>query len=472
MGIINDNTAEFSYLDKGVSVLDFNVDEIPELLEVYEWKPSFEFTIDELDTELANIIIDASFSLFDNEKEQIAYFKTRNKYQISRFEKHIYPAEIVAVFLDRSIANSRAICAEKACENEAYYLPLIPHFTFKRLTEIASLIYRKSSLSDFSHERKEHVKIIEPIKETKSLSITNTNTIVNWFNPFDHNHPSAILAKLSTDAQEGNYTVKISVGKYYELISPDNWLLYIDWGIDVSSLAAITTRTTFNILGKQEDVFILPVIAQIAGIAFEEMMRVYREQLSIHQLVLDGDLKLSKESIDELAKGMLEGYLYILEEDKRRDPQLFKSGLTITKGENTMLVNTTVFRILDEILFLNPDFDHAHNIKLLQEANVPVAFYYTVKNKCLELENQKVELNLMHTIVFYLLLDLALQMLLGDQRDRLLLSLEQKNIGNFRQEEFITFGNDMFVNLKASLTKSGARFTNLENTVDWMERIR
>jgi hypothetical protein len=128
--------------------------------------------------------------------------------------------------------------------------------------------------------------------------------------------------------------------------------------------------------------------------------------------------------------------------------------------------------IIDEIMFLNPAFDHEHNIKLLAEANLPLALYYSLKNKCLEIEYGTIQLNLFSTILFYVALDLALQMLIGDQTERLQQSLELKNVTPFRQQEFIKFGSEMFLMLKKSLNENGARFTNLENRVDWMKRIR
>ena len=128
--------------------------------------------------------------------------------------------------------------------------------------------------------------------------------------------------------------------------------------------------------------------------------------------------------------------------------------------------------IIDEILFLNPAFDNDHNIQLLEEAILPLPVYYSLKNKCLEIEYGTIQLNLFNTILFYVALDLALQMLIGDQMERLQQSLELKNVTAFRQQEFIKFGSDMFVGLKKSLNENGARFTNLENRVDWMERIK
>jgi len=65
-----------------------------------------------------------------------------------------------------------------------------------------------------------------------------------------------------------------------------------------------------------------------------------------------------------------------------------------------------------------------------------------------------------------------LQMLIGDQTELLQQSLELKNVTALRQQEFIKFGSDMFAGLKKSLSESGARFTNLENGVDWMKKIK
>jgi len=206
--------------------------------------------------------------------------------------------------------------------------------------------------------------------------------------------------------------------------------------------------------------------------AFNEMKRLYSQQLAAHELQLDGDINLSEESIIGFTKGIKKCLLIIREDDKKRNPNLFDDGLKASVGDNTLLVMKATFMIIDEILFLNPAFDHDHNIKLLEEANLPLPVYYSLKNKCLEIEYGTIQLNLFSTILFYVALDLALQMLIGDQTELLQQSLELKNVTPFRQQEFIKFGSDMFVGLKKSLNENGARFTNLENRVDWMERIR
>ena len=475
MGINKDGTIDHSFLDKGMKLLEYMFDcSDVEFIgtEGYEWKPTFEITIDQLETPMAKMVIDTSFNLLDKKQKEVGYIKTRSFYEISRFDKNYYPNELFAIYLDKSITNTRAICMQKANEGGIYLLPIIPYFTFKRLLDIAQLTYRKESLSSFTYERKGENKKIELPETVNKLSFTQTKSIVNWFYTIDDTHPKAIIAKLSADYKPGNLAVSLSISQNFELEGSDNWTIHIDWGMTIVPLAAISTRVSFNFIGKEEDVFSMPVLSKMVSTAFNEMKRLYAQQLAAYELKLDGDINLSEESITGFTGGLRKGLLIILADYKSRNPNLYNDGLNVSVGGNTLLIMKATFMIIDEILFLNPAFDHDHNIKLLAEANLHLAVYYTLKNKCLEIEYGTIQLNLFNTILFYVALDLALQMLIGDQTELLQQSLELKNVTAFRQQEFIKFGSDMFAGLKKSLNESGARFTNLENGVDWMKRIK
>lgn len=475
MGINKDGTIENSYLDKGMKLLEhrFDCSDVEFIgSEGYEWKPTFEITIDQLETPMAKMVIDTSFNLLDKKQKVVGYIKTRSFYEITRFDKNYYPNELFAIYLDSSITNTRAICMQKANEGDIYLLPIIPYFTFKRLLDIAQLTYRKQSLSSFTYERKVENKKIELSETVNNLGFTQTKSIVNWFYTIDATHPKAIIAKLSTEYEPSNLAVNLSISQNYEREGSDNWTIHIDWGMTIVPLAAISTRISFNFIGEEADVFSMPVLCKMVETAFNEMKRLYTEQLDAHELKLDGDINLSEESITGFAEGVKKCLLIISADDKKRNPNLYADGLNVSVGGNTLLIMKATFMIIDEILFLNPAFDNDHNIQLLEEAILPLPVYYSLKNKCLEIEYGTIQLNLFNTILFYVALDLALQMLIGDQMERLQQSLELKNVTAFRQQEFIKFGSDMFVGLKKSLNENGARFTNLENRVDWMERIK
>ena len=122
---------------------------------------------------------------------------------------------------------------------------------------------------------------------------------------------------------------------------------------------------------------------------------------------------------------------------------------------------------MDEILYLNPNFNHEHNQDAISANNVPYVIYFTLKHRCLGITEGKIKLSWLHTFMFYQCLDLALKILLSDQGELLQESLLKRNFTDLRQKEYIKFGSDFIKTLKNSLKKDGAEINVINEPVDW-----
>ena len=442
---------------------------MPEDEDACEWRSSLEVTIGEGDDLLSKLIIDCGFGLMDKKDKALTLIKVRCFYGLTRYPNNQIPAEVLAVFLDKSITNARAICAEKALESSVY-LPIIPIFTFARLTDIASLMLYKPSVSSFIHERTNTRRniTIEGINQEK-LDFILTQSVVNWFYPIGNEHPDAILANLTLEP--GTVRVEINFGFDYER-KDGKWLLHLDFGLKIMPVAAIRTRCGFLVGATEEALYVMPVFKELVTVSWNEMMTFLKDKITENKIGFKGEIKLSDASYDSFAHSCIDKYFKALKVDEERNKFLYEQGLRLTVGGNTILIVTATFMIIDEILFLNPAFDHQHNLGLIKEAQFNDLQYYTTRNNCLALEYGEVNLIWKDTFVFYLCLDLALQMLMGDQGEKLQPALQRQNLTLFRQKEFIKFGDGMFKQLNDAMKESGGRITNLENRINWMERIK
>jgi hypothetical protein len=176
--------------------------------------------------------------------------------------------------------------------------------------------------------------------------------------------------------------------------------------------------------------------------------------------------------IQQNSRNILNMYYNHREKDDISNFKLMEPGQSMTIGGNTLLVVKGTFMIMDEILFRNPDFDRKHNVNAIAENNIPEPIYHTIKSNCLQLEKEIIQLTWVQTIQFYLLLDIALQMLLGEHSDTLQTALGANNFTPFRQQEFIEFGSLFYDNLNKSLKESGSTIGNFKDRKNWSDIIR
>ena len=90
----------------------------------------------------------------------------------------------------------------------------------------------------------------------------------------------------------------------------------------------------------------------------------------------------------------------------------------------------------------------------------------------MEIEKGEIYLTFFQTVLFYLCLDIALQMLISEHSDTLQATLLKNNFVPDRQKEYIKFGNEFYKSLNKNLKQCGATISNLETRRDWAALIR
>jgi len=280
-------------------------------------------------------------------------------------------------------------------------------------------------------------------------------------------HPLAIL-----NAGKEEHQANLNFNYDYERLPKLQWLFHADVTFQLIPCGMLMTRTTFSFTCSAAELFSVPIMSLIIKEAMNVNTADFAAFASQNNLPAGITIPITDELIAALVPGVIETYTnYRANDDKNNYTLNTTNGLNLTTGGNTILIVKGTFMIMDHILYENPNFDVIHNQQKIMHY-VPLPVYETIKWKCFQIEKGTVQLSWMHTIFFFLCVDCALQVLLGEHADRLLARAEQLGLSPLKQQEFITFSSDMLRVIKKSMKTGGMHVTNFDEQIDWNGLIR
>lgn len=297
--------------------------------------------------------------------------------------------------------------------------------------------------------------------------ITIQTSTCLWFTEYDLKEE----AILTPDASLQTPKASLNLNFDYEKIDDIHWLLYLDIGFDLKPVAKICNRTSFKVNCNEETLFTNQTLIKMIPEALKNCIKEFNNCCKAAGLKSDWEPTGIEKSNESFAKTLIHQYSSSRKYDDIRNKSLMTEGLSLTPGRLTNLAVKLTFTIMDELLFLNKNFDTPHNRNQLNK-QIPIPYFYTLKVKCLVLEKEKINLTWMQTVFFFLSMECALQMLIGDHYEKLISSLEVKGITNKDCDSFISYGTKLLAEMHAHLKKMGTNISNLEEKHDWNLLIR
>jgi hypothetical protein len=260
----------------------------------------------------------------------------------------------------------------------------------------------------------------------------------------------------------------------YEMLSDGTKRVYIDIGLKMNHVA-IMFRSGIEFDGRENswaDVFTHDFIFLLVNASVQNCYQAYSEFCEEHNKLYPYNLDINDVLPETITNSIIEQYVtYRSISDVEHAYLINNIGVECEIDADMSVAFKCTFAILDEILFTNPAFNKAHNREAFSDY-VPIQRYATLKHNCMQPEAEVVQLSFYDTIMFFQCLDCALQMLVGDKFDRLLLAVEAKGIDKNMSTTFIKVGTEMFAVLRKMLQSSNARIINIENLPDWNSIIR
>jgi hypothetical protein len=460
----------FGYRKQKIKLLEWEVKFSFDQNSSMFWEPEFEIFMGDIDANGHHELTIDAILYYRPDKDNYAFMiKTRNVFRVGFYNDYSNKNFIISILMDVALAHTRAICLDKNME-EKLPLPLIPNFKPSMLHRYANIRLFTPSLIECSYERRHQSGKLNAIVGNMNIGIEEFRNYVIKFEPKPITHPDSIIAGLTH--KEGEMQGYANFNYDYEHHEGDEWKMHIDYGMGILPIAEIKVRSSFLLHCKEEELFSIPVLSVIIEEAIINCNERFTEQCKVHNIEFDGSIPANDEQLKMHSQHVINQYFGSRKKDDINNNKMKNDPQPMTFGENTILITKGTFMILDEILFHNNAFDHKHNWEAVSECPIIEPFYLTLKANYMEIEKGEIQLTFFQTVLFYLCLDVALQMMISEHSDKLQAALIKNNFVPERQKEYIKFGNEFYKRLNKNLKDCGATITNLEARRDWASIIR
>lgn len=489
MGLKNTKTIGFNFKNERMEVLEMDIDfqrEVPMNAARWDLWPEFMIESDEEQEDRHLLLIDLFLKLLpDTEAPPFALIRTRHRVHLYDIPARYVSDEVIALFLNNFVSQVRGYLKGFSMDH-LHDLPHVHLLDPEELFRMVNVGIFHLHANEFAYERR---ILDETVDLPGSIEATLRQSRTQYFiskrpgedglslDPAydDDDDPDDDEPGTDPDEKEKiKYTLRLGMFADYETTDFMDWVLHLDIKFEMNPVAELLYRKSYSFQAPESSFVnfeFYKAVLQESWAGIFESFKQHCEARGIGPKV--DDIPLGEEFFDMNARQMLEEYhTHVKPNFENNESFFFEQGVTITRGGNSLLMVKVTFVILDEILFLNPDFDHAHNQDAISMRNLPFYMYFTLKEHCLRIEEGKITLNWGYTFWFYMCLDMALQLLLNDQGDQLQERLLKRNISEFRQKEYIRFGTDFLTKINESLKNDGAEVNLVNDRIDWASIIR
>jgi hypothetical protein len=260
----------------------------------------------------------------------------------------------------------------------------------------------------------------------------------------------------------------------YEMLFDGTKRVYFDIGLRLNRVEVVF-RSGIEFNGSNMewiDVFNIEFLLPLTTRAVELCYEAYSEFCYDNNISYPDNFDINSSLTESITKSIIERYVNYRSHDDVDNAYLLQNiGIECKTDTDSVLLIQCTFAILDEILFENKAFNNARNRNTFSDI-IALPRYLTIKNNCMLIEVDDIELNFLDTILFLQCLDCALQMLVSDKSDIITLALETKGIDNEMVRSYIKIGTEEFAQFREMLKRSNARITNLEILPDWNSLIQ
>jgi len=287
-----------------------------------------------------------------------------------------------------------------------------------------------------------------------------------YFEAFYPNHPELIINNYDPE-DPGIY-----VSGNFDNVLLDDGLrhIYIDIDLTMLPFGSILVRSEFEFAqnGEQwDDLFTKEYVYPMVRLAFTESASTFYEQYELSQNKKANEIQIFDEVVHVIGNDIIEQYNTNRKPHDLENAEIKKAfGLECIQSTPTFVTIQGTFLIIDELIYNNPLFNRKHNRAALGHY-IHESKYNTLKMKCLEITEHPVTLSYYDAIFFYICVECALQMLLGDKGDLMTDSLDAKGMVTEVRGLFIRHGSLLFDKLHQNISKTNASISDLETNRDW-----
>jgi len=257
----------------------------------------------------------------------------------------------------------------------------------------------------------------------------------------------------------------------YETLPDNNFHFYSDITLRLPNIVSVTIRSQYKIISEEfewDNLFSVEIINAILSNAIDNTIRNLTSfcKQNLPELSIDitkEQTSITDETINVISKDVVDTYFnYRKMDDINNAPMLRTIGLVCPDTNEMKNTLNLTFHILDQILFNNLSFQRLKNQDVFFDI-VPMVKYHSLRLKCLQIQQQEVELSQVDVHFFLRCVDCAVQMLLGDKAEYLIRELAQHGVNDEIQSVFFKNTTRLF--------DMYANSHELEEKHDWMRLI-
>jgi len=297
-----------------------------------------------------------------------------------------------------------------------------------------------------------------------TIEIVKSNFL--YFEAFYPGHPDLILNNYDPE----NPGIYVASAFDNIIMSDDSRHIYIDIDFTMLPFGAILVRSEFEFEpnGEQwDELFTKEYVYPMVDLAFKECVLAFNEQYELSQKKKPDEIQVIDEIVPVISNEIIKNYNTVRKPHDIENAGIKKDfGLICKQSTGTIVTIQGTFLIIDELIYNNPLFNHSHNRRALSNY-IHESKYNSLKTKCLEISDHPVILSYYESIFFYLCVDCAMQMLLGDKSDLLIDALEATGMNKEVRNFFFKSGTSLFDRLHESLSSTNSSIGNLEVDHKW-----
>lgn len=201
---------------------------------------------------------------------------------------------------------------------------------------------------------------------------------------------------------------------------------YMDTLVKLPLFAIMKIRVRYKIEAtgdlEWEDLFTTERLKVLVENSMQNGFYHFRDQCAkngiiLPQAILENTPDLPSFQIDLVIENLIEDYFQYRQPFLKANAEYLRiPAVTLPPITNWQITLNLTLLVMDEVLFNNRHFNRINNRQNFFDI-VPEHYFYSLRNKCVELKNKEVTLNQVEIHYFLIAQDCALQMAMGEKGD-------------------------------------------------------
>jgi len=267
------------------------------------------------------------------------------------------------------------------------------------------------------------------MEKTLNISFELFKVDILWFEKFSPDNPDLenFVGKFADEPEDPGMPMFVLTCDYdFDIDRDQIRIFYLDTYAKLPHYASLKIRTHYRLEEIEDfewdDLFVpvrlrVLVVNAIQNGLYHFVKHCKANGVTLPAGILEHEPEIPPHEIDHLTDHLIDDYF-----DHRKPFIESNAGaiamhaITIPPNQNWIITLHLTLLVMEEVLFYNLHFNRRKNREKFFEV-VPEPFFYSLRNKCIQLNEQEITFNQVEVHYWMIAQDCALQMAMGDKAD-------------------------------------------------------